>query len=335
MLTHAAVSILTLLTLISMNPCKSFQTSRWSERQSMRCSRATVSDEILEAANVDNVDDRKIKTLLMKLEEEGQKDDENAADRFEKLVGLYEVSYVQTTRKNDNPVGGKWTRKNGFAQKILKTRRTFQHILPVNSTVTYEKDIGSIGEAINVVSLDALWGWIRLTVILRGDVIPLSLGERTNTSRVVRPLTTRSVKAMFDNPRIIIGKSGRLFNIKLGPTTCVLLDTLYCDEKLRIGMGGTSGTRFLFRKCSSFDTEANEFLPLLKRRPASKRKILLFLGTILSSSIYSAVRLGMRFTGGTLASLSILMGSLIITSSGGIESNDRSVQFRKEEETLQ
>mmetsp|Transcript_1956 Transcript_1956/g.2993 ORF Transcript_1956/g.2993 Transcript_1956/m.2993 type:complete len:336 (+) Transcript_1956:91-1098(+) len=328
------VAILVVVSFNSFHLCNSFQFSTWSARKHLCCRYATMTDEILEAVKVDRPDDDKIKIMLGKLEQKGQEDDENARDRFEKLIGLYEVSYVKTTLKGDNPVGGKWTRKNGLAQKILKTRRTFQHILPVNSTVTHKKDSESIAEAVNVVSLDALWGWARLTVILRGDVVPLSLEERTNTSRVVQPLTTRSVKALFDPPRIILGKTGRFFNVNLGPATSVLLDTLYCDEKLRIGMGGTSGTRFLFGKCPSSDAEANEFLPLLKRPPASKKKVLLVLGTVLSSSIYSTVRLGMRFTGGTLGLLSILVGSLLITSSGGIERDDRSVQFRKEEQAV-
>ena len=46
---------------------------------------------------------------------------DDSEQRFDSLPGLYDVSYVKTKRARDNPVGGKWTRKSGLAQKILKT----------------------------------------------------------------------------------------------------------------------------------------------------------------------------------------------------------------------
>ena len=47
--------------------------------------------------------------------------------RFDPLVRLYEVKSVITANQNDNPVGGKWTRSNRLAQKLLRTRTAYQH----------------------------------------------------------------------------------------------------------------------------------------------------------------------------------------------------------------
>eukprot|EP00548_Thalassiothrix_antarctica_P014623 CAMPEP_0194173642 /NCGR_PEP_ID=MMETSP0154-20130528/7916_1 /TAXON_ID=1049557 /ORGANISM="Thalassiothrix antarctica, Strain L6-D1" /LENGTH=377 /DNA_ID=CAMNT_0038886755 /DNA_START=135 /DNA_END=1268 /DNA_ORIENTATION=- len=311
----------------------------------------SISQELLEEVKKkeeeEEDNDDKIINLVQKLEEKSNNystnnEDESSNDRFKSLIGLYEVSYIKSKRQRDNPVGGKWTRKNSIAQKLLRTRRTFQHILPANTTTLVRNYYNlsnaaeSIGESINVISLEAFWGWIRLTVILRGDAIPLTLQERTNTSRVIQPLTSRAVKALFDPPRIVLGKTGKFFNINVGPTTSVLLDTLYCDEYLRIGMGGTSGTRFVFKRCleAKDEDEAKEFIPLLNRRPTSKRKALSVLGTLFTTGLYvSIIRRNalLRVTGGILGLLSFLLGSLIATSTGGIEQGDRSVEFRKEE----
>jgi hypothetical protein len=95
-----------------------------------------------------------------------------------------------------------------------------------------------VAEAINVVSLEALFGILRVTVILRGDATPLSAKERTDSDIVVQPLTSRAVRAWFDAPRIIFGRKGRFLNLQFGPKSSVLLDTLYLDDRVRLGMGG-------------------------------------------------------------------------------------------------
>jgi hypothetical protein len=107
--------------------------------------------------------------------------DDNDA-RFEPLLGLYEVSYIKTTSQttgtadNNNPVGGKWTKRRGLPQTILKTKRAFQHILTANSTGRGESllnvDDGQrrhvvVAEAINVISLEALGGPWRTLSLLR------------------------------------------------------------------------------------------------------------------------------------------------------------------------
>jgi hypothetical protein len=80
--------------------------------------------------------------------------------RFDPLVGLYEVKSVITVNQNNNPVGGKWTRSNGLAQKLFRTRAAYQHLLPFNSTgqSSFLHPEEAVAEAINVVSLDALDG---------------------------------------------------------------------------------------------------------------------------------------------------------------------------------
>lgn len=270
----------------------------------------------------------RIKQLEDLPQDEVPEEEDNS--RFDKLVGLYDVSFTKVQRAGENPVGGKWTRQNGLAQKLLRTRRTFQHILPVNSTGcgalkrrSDDADRTVVGEAVNVVSLEALFGIIRVTVILRGDAVPLTFSERTNTSKVFQDLTPLAVKALFDAPRIVFGRRGRVFNINVGPRTDVLLDTTYCDEKVRIGMGGTSGTRFVFRRCpDEDDAEANEFRALLSRKPTPKRKALIAFGTLASLGLYGAVFKRLRLLGGFTTMVSCLFGALIAFSSGGIERDE-------------
>ena len=178
-------------------------------------------------------------------------------DRFSALQGLYEVSHVQTVKEGENPVGGTWTRPTGVLRKLWPTqRRSFQHILPVNRPNVTKADgkiLPTIAQAVNVISLEALWGKWRATVVLRGDVVALNETERT--SNTYRPLSNRAVRALFDPPRIVFGKTGRWFNVNVGPQTSVLLDTPYIDDNIRLGLGGQSGSRFVFAKCADDDAE--------------------------------------------------------------------------------
>lgn len=329
LLSTMSIMTLLLITLLIAGATDAFHSPILTTRQSRLWS---TSKDLFDAVQTD---DSKNETQLVSMIEGLEATNDNlddTEDRFEPLIGLYDVSFISKTKSmNNNPVGGKWTRKNGIAQKILKTRRTFQHILPVNTT-TGPCDSRAVGEAVNVVSLEALFGLVRVTVILRGDAVPLTLEERTNTSRVVQPLSTRAVKALFDAPRVVFGRTGRFLNINIGPTSSVLLDTTYCDDNVRIGMGGTSGTRFVFARCPDDDVEANEFRALLQRRPTPKKKALAFLTLLASTSIYGAVAKGTRVLGGAVGLVSLLMGALIATSSGGIEQGDRSVEFRKQED---
>ena len=285
----------------------------------------------MDAIGSDPPEEERITKLISDMESGYPLDD--SEQRFDSLLGLYDVSYVKTKRARDNPVGGKWTRKSGLAQKILKTRRTFQHLLPVeNSTTANSSTSSAVAQAVNIVSLEALGGLVRLTVILRGDAVPLSLKERTNVSQIVQPLSSRAVKVLFEPPRIVFGRQGRLVNIYVGPTTTVLLDTTYCDKMLRIGMGGTSGTRFVFTRCEPNDSEANEFSRLLEQKPAARSKALAFLGAVAASGIYGACSVkALRVFCSAVGILSVAIGAVVATSGGGIEAGDRSIHLCHDE----
>lgn len=251
---------------------------------------------------------------------------------LQRLRGLYEVSYVKTIRKGENPVGGKWTRRDGLAQKLFRSRRSFQHILGINETgrgretVTTKtgKRLEVLGEAVNVISLETLWGLIRATIILRGDVVCLAVSER-NQPHYNQVLSYNAIRALFDPPRLVFGKRGKLFNISVGPRTSVVLDTPFVDGQIRIGLGGRSGTRFVFRRCSPDDVEANEFRELLYRKPLRKLWIVALCGCM---SFAAAIQ--KSWFGSTIAGTSLLIGLLMGFSGGGIERGDSSISESKQ-----
>lgn len=245
--------------------------------------------------------------------------DDDDVKRFEPLLGLYDVSYVQTAKEGDNPVGGKWTRKNKLAQQIFRTRRTFQHLLPADATGLRNTNKNtSVAEAVNVISLDAFWNLIRLTIILRGDAVPLTQKERIS-DKMITKLSNRAVRAFFDPPRIVLGKTGRFVNIQLGPKTSVVLDTTYIDNEVRIGMGGTSGTKFVFSRCGDEDEEAQEFRKLLERRPARKSKVLTVIGLVGGSGIWGSFVRGSKVLSGVVALSTALCAMAVSFSTGGVE----------------
>ena len=287
-------------------------------QSTMRETEHTVDALLIELQTVER-DDMKISRYIRDLETSYIPSDDDS--RFESLVGLYEVSYIKTQKMEDNPVGGKWTRPNGLAQKVLKTRRSFQHITPSNSTgrgaLVTQDGRAIVAEAINVISLEGLWGLCRCSVILRGDAIALNVTERR--SNVSQPLSIVAVRALFDAPRIVFGKSGRWLNINIGPKSSVLLDASYVDDKIRIGVGGTSGTRFVFKRCVQGDEEATEFRELLAMNPLSKRKALLLAVAFTTFGVSGVITRGLRLPGYVIVLLSTVMGSLVAFSSGGIE----------------
>jgi hypothetical protein len=204
-----------------------------------------------------------------------------------------------------------------------------QHILPVNTTGLVQ-DPKAVAEAVNVIAFDALFQLIRMTVILRGDAVPISDTPLPSSSGSSKPLLSNlsnlAVRAYFDPPRIVFGKKGRLINVNIGPTSSVVLDATYVDSKVRIGMGGTSGTKFVFARCSEDDEEAKEFLPLLQRKPVSKRKAAMILLSIAGAGIFGVLKRGVQVTYSLAVVTSLLSLGMMILSSGGIERREDTYQ---------
>ena len=270
----------------------------------------------------------KIAALTSQLEDEfssrtSSSEDPFDTSRFDPLIGLYEVSHVQTARDGDNPVGGKWTRKNKLTSNLFKLRRTFQHILPIHSTGIIKRanddKIEVVAECVNVVSLEFL-KFLRLMVVLRGDALSLTPKQR-NSKDMVKPLSDLAVKVLFDPPYIGIGRGEKMWcNIQLGPSTDVILDTTHVGNAVRLGMGGISGSKFVFSRCQDNDMEANEFRDLLKMKPVRRRILLGVLGTLISVGGFSFSR-GQRIFGGMLSLFTSFVGIAVLTSTGGVETN--------------
>lgn len=295
---------------------------------------------------------------------------ENSMDRFKSLIGWYDVKYVKPSQPNENPVGGKWTRNNSFFSKVLRLEKTYQHILPVNSTGignqfiksdTEQAKIPVVGEAINVLVFQALWGLLSVFVILRGDAIGLTEEERyqifftiplshnksgrnnnqqQSEQKKLFMLSSLAVRALFDSPRIVIisnnsrketttikSRNIRIWmNLMLGPKSSVVLDTSYVDRNVRIGVGGRSGTRFVFQKYLSNNEieEANEFQSLLQMKPWKKQNMIFSLVSIVIFNTVLALKqqhMLLRVPALSISLMTSIFLSLTLFSTGGIENN--------------
>lgn len=240
---------------------------------------------------------------------------------FTALVGNYNVTHVIPSQPNDKPVGGKWSR--GPAQALLTTRRTLQHLLA-------PKAVHSVAEAVNVISLSALRDAFRIHVILRGDAYQLTEKERLDIVKERQTpggLSSRAVRANFDAPRIVLVRhNSSLLNLSVGPPSSVVLDTPYCDDRIRIGKG-SRGSWFVFKRC--FDEEANEWKPWIAERPVAKSKALAVLAGSFGVGLVGCNYKGLWRVGGIVLSiLSISAGVVIGFSTGGIEQDDNSKESR-------
>ena len=210
--------------------------------------------DLVNSTGNNNVDQQVILNLLESL----AKEDQNTS--FTNILGNYNVTYVIPSKPNERPVGGKWSK----GPSLLKTQRTLQHLLP-----PIKKD--SVAQAVNVISLTALW--FHIHVILRGDAYAMNESERTKISQERQTpggLSARTVRADFDPPRIVVvrGNNQRpIFNMNLGPPSSVILDTPYCDDIIRLGKG-SKGSWFVFRRCH--DVAASEWKQWIDQRPLQK-----------------------------------------------------------------
>jgi hypothetical protein len=256
--------------------------------------------------NSNNIDDQEVQNIILSLERMSPDD-----TSFPSILGNYNVTHVIPSKPSEKPVGGKWSR--GPAQALLKTRRTLQHLLPPKA-----KD--SVAEAVNVISLSALKDMFRIHVILRGDAYALTETERSDIVQKRQTpggLSARTVRADFDPPRIVVG---RVLNLSIGPTSSVVLDTPFCDDRIRLGKG-SRGSWFVFKRC--FDDEADEWKELITQRPLRKSRAFAVLTGCLGVGAVACRSKGIaRVVGAALSVASLLSAILIGFSSGGIERDD-------------
>ena len=292
-------------------------------------------------------------------------DDTSSSSLFDPLIGYYNVSCTLTSRPNDNPVGGKWTRG------LWTVKRTLQHVLPplpvkASKTRGSEDSDGenesltvaskSVAQVINAIRLELLWGFVGIWVLLRGDAVPLKLdpvytdnkdGSRLDNSKkkevkLLPNLSDRTVKAYFDRPRIGVSlRGGKLFKrvVSLGPTSAVILDTPYADNRIRLGRGGVSGAQFVFGRVSETDEEAREgWKWVLKENAKNPSSVLtkkalglrlaLFGGAI---SIVSRIvqQRWMKMLTRVYAVIAAISIFNLINSTGGIETDDLYMEGKK------
>lgn len=280
-------------------------------------------DRLLELVDVEEVDTetngQEIQDIVLSLEEVTSDDTSTTnvaqATNFTALLGNYNVTHVIPSKPNEKPVGGKWAR--GPAQTLLKTRRTLQHLLA-------PKMPGAVAEAVNVITLSALRDSFRIHVILRGDAYQLSNEERQDIIQERQTpggLSPKSVRADFDPPRIVFARhNSSLVNLCIGPPSSVVLDTPYCDDRIRIGKG-SRGSWFVFKRCH--DEEADEWTQWIAQRHVRKSKVLAVLAGTFGIGLVGCNAKGLwRFGGVALSTVSLLAGTIVGFSTGGIEQDD-------------
>ena len=251
-----------------------------------------------------------------------------------------------------------------------------------------EPNVAVVAEAVNVVSL-SVWGdWIRILVLLRGDCIPASQQTLTASSSAaptnnnhnttaflgavltdppnlqIRPWSPLAVQALFDAPRILV-RPGRAsttttrrrrrrswLDWQVGPTSSVVLDTTFVNSQVRIGMGGTSGTRFVFGRLTEDQgaigqplhvwKEATEFQTILSssQGPWSHRQalggslVLALAGGLVASLVGRWIRPSsmlvvtglqglIQTLGWSMTAVGTLLTLALAVSSGGIEQQQR------------
>lgn len=240
----------------------------------------------------------------------GGSDSDNEETLFTPLLGNYRVSFTLPSAPNERPVGGKWS-KGPF----LTMESQWQHLLP-------KKIPDSVAQAVNMIIVNVLF-W-KIYVILRGDAYRLGSLERDRVAAergTPEGLSPRTVRANFDPPRIVIctrTKKALCCCLSLGPSSSVVLDTTFCDNRVRIGKG-SKGSRFVFVR--SADPVADEWKNLVELKPVGKRQLMSFFGGVGLASLAGVWYCSgiFRFLSIFTAILSLPLALLILISTGGIE----------------
>lgn len=291
-------------------------------------------DQLL--ALIDKDDDRqnhqKIRdalTTLYNSPPESTGTEDTQSEMFAPLLGNYHVACTIPFNPTERPVGGRWTRG------VFRIREMWQHLL-----VPIAPD--SVAQVVNVIVLRifALW---KLHVILRGDAYQLSPDERTSIQKVSGggDLSVRTVRAQFDRPRLVVSSCNLfapspslspvmpirpVWSISLGPTSSVVLDTPYCDDRIRIGKG-SKGSQFVFIR--THDPAAEEWKQLLQRKPWTKWQLVGFFGSVSVGSLFTAVagrelltNTAIRISAALLGISAMAVSLAVLISTGGIEEED-------------
>jgi hypothetical protein len=285
-----------------------------------------------------------------------------ASSLFDPILGNYNVTYTlpPEDKSDDRPVGGKWSRN-----PLFSIQRSYQHLVqptqvqgaaPSDNSAVKEKSATSVAQVVNVIVVRFLLWTVH--VILRGDAYALSADERSlivlGRRTLAASLSDRTVRADFDPPRIIVSTrviapfrrrhspqvaEKALVSVSLGPQSSVVLDTPYCDSRIRIGKG-SKGSLFVFSRLNPDDdksstafAESDAWRELLQIRPVGKLPLLVVLGSMSLSALSASLTL---FASGARAwnrlwSIPLGLASMLATlgiafSSGGIESDRTSAQ---------
>ena len=98
----------------------------------------------------------------------------------------------------------------------------------------------------------------------------------------------------------------------LGPTSSVVIDTPYVDDRIRIGIGGTSGTKFVFARVNDNDKEATDDWKWLLEQPSilTKKKTSWILAMIAAVSSCVGLRMSMSIVSKWMTGVSTVLSVL-------------------------
>ena len=172
--------------------------------------------------------------------------------------------------------------------------------------------------------LSILSRFICVAVVLKGECKFLSETERSEIVQKRKTdggLTSNTVRAEFGSPMLRISlfgfKSILGITAMIGPTSKVILDASYVDDKLRVGKGA-SGVRFLLKRCVEGEEKD------VWRRVVGSKFVVRKRGIISSMMLFGGAMLlrGGKF--GKVFGLSLLtLAAAIVKSTGGIEEGEQ------------